>query len=54
MPDVHLAWSCREMEEMKLVGESLPTVIASARRTAGESSFNMSLFCSNNVSSAVS
>ncbi|CAM9215996.1 unnamed protein product [Sphacelaria rigidula] len=44
VPEVHLVWSCRSMKEMELVGESLPSLLASAGRKK-DSHFTMSLYC---------
>lgn len=30
VPEVHLVWCCRSMTEMELVGEAIPSMIASA------------------------
>lgn len=48
VPEIHLAWCCRSMSEMELVGEALPSLLA----TAGEKKdthFSMSLYCSGKV-----
>lgn len=48
VPEVRLVWSCRRVAEMALVGESLPSLLASAGAGA-EDRFEMSLFCSGKV-----
>ncbi|CBN80509.1 ferric reductase [Ectocarpus siliculosus] len=44
VPEVHLAWCCRTMVEMQLVGESIPSMLASAGSKKG-SHFTLSLYC---------
>ncbi|CAM9758656.1 unnamed protein product [Ectocarpus sp. 12 AP-2014] len=44
VPEVHLAWCCRTMVEMKLVGESIPSMLASAG-SKKDSHFTLSLYC---------
>lgn len=50
VPEVHLAWCCRSLSEMTLVGEALPSLLASAGR-AKDTHFSMSLYCSGKVGS---
>ncbi|CAN0069464.1 unnamed protein product, partial [Ectocarpus fasciculatus] len=45
VPEVNLVWCCRYMSEMKLVGECLPSVLASAG-SKKDTHFSMSLYCS--------
>ncbi|CBJ34105.1 conserved unknown protein [Ectocarpus siliculosus] len=45
VPEVNLAWCCRYMSEMELVGECLPSVLASAG-SKKDTHFSMSLYCS--------
>ncbi|CAN0339970.1 unnamed protein product, partial [Ectocarpus sp. 13 AM-2016] len=45
VPEVKLAWCCRYMSEMELVGECLPSVLASAG-SKKDTHFSMSLYCS--------
>ncbi|CAN0319680.1 unnamed protein product [Scytosiphon promiscuus] len=45
VPEVHLAWCCRYLSEMELVGEALPSMLASAG-TKKDTHFSMSLYCS--------
>ena len=45
MPEVHLAWCCRYMSEMELVGEAIPSMLARAGE-AKNTHFTMSLYCS--------
>ena len=45
MPEVHLAWCCRYMAEMELVGEAIPSMLAKAGE-AKTTHFTMSLYCS--------
>ncbi|CAM9615270.1 unnamed protein product, partial [Ectocarpus sp. 12 AP-2014] len=45
VPEVHLAWCCRTLSEMELVGEALPSLLAGAGR-AKDTHFSMSLYCS--------
>lgn len=53
VPEVHLVWSCRRIEEIELVGEALPSLLASAAPAGAESLFKMSLFCSGKVMDAL-
>eukprot|EP00752_Nemacystus_decipiens_P001741 g1684.t1 len=46
VPEVHLVWSCRRVEEIELLGEALPTLLASAAPAGAESLLKISLFCS--------
>lgn len=48
VPEVHLAWCCRSMSEMELVGEALPSLLASAGAKK-DTHFSMSLYCSGKV-----
>lgn len=48
VPEVHLAWCCRSMSEMELVGEALPSMLASAGGVK-DTHFSMSLYCSGKV-----
>lgn len=48
VPEVHLVWCCRRVAEMALVGESLPSLLASAGAGA-DVRFQISLFCSSEV-----
>ena len=45
MPELHLAWCCRYMAEMELVGEAIPSMLARAGE-AKNPHFTMSLYCS--------
>lgn len=45
VPEVHLAWCCRYMSEFELVGEALPSLLASAGGRK-DTHFTMSLYCS--------
>ncbi|CAM9627299.1 unnamed protein product [Laminaria digitata] len=45
VPGVHLAWCCRYMAEMELVGEAIPSMLARAGE-AKNTHFTMSLYCS--------
>ncbi|CAM9793974.1 unnamed protein product, partial [Laminaria digitata] len=45
VPQVHLAWCCRYMAEMELVGEAIPSLLAKAGETKN-THFTMSLYCS--------
>ena len=45
VPEVHLVWCCRHMAEMELVGEAIPSMLASAG-DAKNTHFTMSLYCS--------
>ena len=45
MPELHLAWCCRYMAEMELVGEAIPSMLARAGE-AKNTHFTMSLYCS--------
>lgn len=49
VPEVHVSWCCRDMDEMELVGESIPSMLESAG-TAKDTHFSMSLYCSGKVS----
>lgn len=44
VPEVHLAWCCRFMSEFELVGEALPSLLASAG-SKKDTHFTMSLYC---------
>ncbi|CAM9591145.1 unnamed protein product [Ectocarpus sp. 4 AP-2014] len=44
VPEVHLAWCCRTMVEMQLVGESIPSMLASAG-SKKDTHFTLSLYC---------
>ncbi|CAM9564012.1 unnamed protein product [Ectocarpus fasciculatus] len=44
VPEVHLAWCCRTMVEMQLVGEAIPSMLASAG-SKKHSHFTLSLYC---------
>eukprot|EP00752_Nemacystus_decipiens_P008264 g7389.t2 len=44
VPEVHLAWCCRYMSEFELVGEALPSLLASAGNKK-DTHFTMSLYC---------
>ena len=48
VPEVHLVWCCRSMTEMELVGEAIPSMIASAG-TKKDSHFTLSLYCTSKV-----
>lgn len=48
VPEVHLAWCCRDMREMELVGESLPSMLATTGDVK-ETHFTLSLYCSGKV-----
>jgi len=48
LPDIHLIWSCRRIEEMELLGEALPSFLAAAPPGA-EARCKISLFCSGKV-----
>eukprot|EP00752_Nemacystus_decipiens_P015662 g13976.t1 len=45
VPEVRLAWCCRYMSEFELVGEALPSLLASAG-SKKDTHFTMSLYCS--------
>ncbi|CAM9204572.1 unnamed protein product, partial [Hapterophycus canaliculatus] len=45
VPELHVAWCCRYLSEMELVGEALPSMLASAGRKK-DTHFSMSLYCS--------
>ncbi|CAM9965694.1 unnamed protein product, partial [Ectocarpus sp. 6 AP-2014] len=45
VPEVHMAWCCRTLSEMELVGEALPSLLAGAGRVK-DTHFSMSLYCS--------
>lgn len=48
VPEVHLVWCCRSMAEMELVGEAIPSMLASAGNKK-DSHFTMSLYCTSKV-----
>lgn len=48
VPEVHLVWCCRSMAEMELVGEAIPSMLASVG-TKKESHFTLSLYCTSKV-----
>lgn len=48
VPEVHLAWCCRRLAEMQLLGEALPSMLANAG-TGADVCFKISLFCSGQV-----
>ncbi len=48
LPDIHLVWSCRRIEEMELLGEALPSFLAAAPSGA-ETRCKISLFCTGKV-----
>lgn len=48
VPEVHMAWCCRTLSEMELVGEALPSLLAGAGRVK-DTHFSMSLYCSGKV-----
>lgn len=48
VPEVHLVWCCRSMAEMELVGEAIPSMLASAG-TKKDSHFTLSLYCTSKV-----
>lgn len=55
VPTLHLVWCCRELDEMELLGESLPSLTApaaSATRGSKEPLVTLSLFCSGEMASA--
>lgn len=48
VPEVHLVWCCRSMAEMELVGEAIPSMLASAG-SKNESHFTLTLYCTSKV-----
>ena len=52
VPEVHLAWCCRFMSEFELVGEALPSLLASAG-SKKDTHFTVSLYCSKGRSKAL-
>ena len=52
VPEVHLAWCCRTMVEMQLVGESIPSMLASAG-SKKDSHFTLSLYCTSKVRASI-
>lgn len=52
VPEVHLAWCCRTMVEMQLVGESIPSMLASAG-SKKDSHITLSLYCTSKVRASI-
>ena len=48
VPEVRLVWCCRFLSEMELVGEAIPSLLASAGAKK-DTHFSMSLYCSSSA-----